>query len=80
MLFCGQDMAAAKQMVLCQEVCGSVFIADITQQNKYGKGNGGQGDKLGYPRNHKGKAAAEEHVIAGQSHKTDDDLAVYHMN
>ena len=67
-------------MVPCQKVCGRLFVAEIAQQNKDGQGNDRKGNKLGYARDHKGKAAAEEHVVSGQPHKTDDDLAVYHMN
>ena len=57
--------SVGKKMVLLQELDGCFFVTEVAHRDEDQKGGDTEGNKLGYSRNHKGKPAAEEHVVTG---------------
>ena len=80
MLFCVYGAMAVKNVVCFQEMVRSFLVTEVAHGNEDQQRYHAKCDKLGNAGDHKGKAAAEEHIISGQSHKTDDDLAVYDVD
>ena len=79
MLFDG-GRAVVEKMVFLQKTDRCFAVTAITKKGEDQQGKDRQGNELRHAGDHKGKTAAEEHIVSGQAHQPNDDLAVYHMD